>query len=440
MNAEPSRTELEEAVLATLWRRQDRFPAALPGFNPGVFQVPVHARIAKAFIDCYRLKHFLCSAYMREQLDEESRGTLERFRDVSVLPEDTDLLAVLAGKQSVSALDLGHACAPLTEFAAEPRAWLWPGHVELGQLTLVGGEPGSGKSLIACDLAARTAAGHAWPDGAAASEPGSVLLVAAGHEVSGLLRPRLEAAGADLGRIHVLPIDQRPTSSKRGEHSMPFKKTLSAIEDALAAMKNCRLVVIDPLRLTIGRTQTTVGGDPAAPLELLAAAARRNRVAMLGVACASYEDRRRTLAGSLKLAAGAAAVWQVLRHPYLKHLRLFLPVKTTCSSDLEGLAFTVIEERSGARVEWHEGNVPADLVAGHPHVDAARWLRQALAGGPLASKEVLQLGGQNGYTPRMLHHAKAAAGVAVTRDGFGPGANWRWTLATPPRAETAKTA
>jgi hypothetical protein len=64
----------------------------------------------------------------------------------------------------------------------------------------------------------------------------------------------LEAAGADLDRVHVLPVDLKPQASPAGEHGSPFKAAIKAIEGAIAALEVCRLVVIDPLWLSIGRT------------------------------------------------------------------------------------------------------------------------------------------------------------------------------------------
>jgi hypothetical protein len=44
-------------------------------------------------------------------------------------------------------------------------AWLWPGRIPAGNLTMFDGDPGVGKSTIAIDLAARISAGRKWPDG-----------------------------------------------------------------------------------------------------------------------------------------------------------------------------------------------------------------------------------------------------------------------------------
>ena len=46
-----------------------------------------------------------------------------------------------------------------------PVQWLWPGWLPLGMITLLAARPGTGKSLVALDLAHRIITGQAWPDG-----------------------------------------------------------------------------------------------------------------------------------------------------------------------------------------------------------------------------------------------------------------------------------
>ncbi|HQU44910.1 MAG TPA: AAA family ATPase [Pirellulales bacterium] len=466
-SSEPPRDDLERRVLATLLRGREWLPRVVHRLDPAHFADSHVARVVEALVASYEAEECLKLDDLRSRLSDKDRRQVEMAIQYGMmLGSEAQLVAALDRlarepaaraaapkparvREAKPAPEAKPAAAafylPLKEFPAEPPEWLWPGHVELGQLTLVGGEPGSGKSLLACDLAARITAGRPWPDGAAACQPASVLLVASGDEVSGLMRPRLEAAGADVDRVHVLPIGSelycfKPQDPKRGSL---FRDVMKSIEEALAAISDCRMVVIDPLRLCIGRTDTTIGGDPAARLESLARFARRERVTLLGVAATLYEDRRRNnLADALKLATGAcdATAWQVVRHPHRRSIRLFLPAKTARSSDLEGLAFSVAEEPSGERVRWEEQPVPADGLEATPRDDAAGWLRQALADGRLASKDLFELGQRNGYTPRMLHRAKPVAGVTVIREGFGPGAAWHWLLAGSNGAPQAKIA
>ena len=41
--------------------------------------------------------------------------------------------------------------------------WLWPGHIPLGMLTLIAGDPGVGKSFLTLYIAATVSAGLPWP-------------------------------------------------------------------------------------------------------------------------------------------------------------------------------------------------------------------------------------------------------------------------------------
>ena len=47
-----------------------------------------------------------------------------------------------------------------------PVDWLWPSWIPRGMLTLLGGAPGVGKSLVALDLARRIIHNDPFPDGA----------------------------------------------------------------------------------------------------------------------------------------------------------------------------------------------------------------------------------------------------------------------------------
>jgi len=57
---------------------------------------------------------------------------------------------------------------------AKTIRWLVPNVFALGQLTIIDGDPGLGKSLLMLDLAARLSTGRSWPAGAAAAEPAPV--------------------------------------------------------------------------------------------------------------------------------------------------------------------------------------------------------------------------------------------------------------------------
>src|SRR5205809_82697 len=80
----------------------------------------------------------------------------------------------------------------------QPVQWLWPGWLARGVLTLLDGDPGLGKSTLAAELAARVSRGDEQQPAA------GVLILSAEDDPARVIRPRLEAAGADLRRILLL--------------------------------------------------------------------------------------------------------------------------------------------------------------------------------------------------------------------------------------------
>ena len=64
------------------------------------------------------------------------------------------------------------------EIEAVPYRWLWFGYLAIGQLTMFGGDPNNGKSLVSIDVAARLTRGWDFPDGAKNEmDPCEVLLL-----------------------------------------------------------------------------------------------------------------------------------------------------------------------------------------------------------------------------------------------------------------------
>jgi predicted ATP-dependent serine protease len=93
----------------------------------------------------------------------------------------------------------------LSEVQPRPVQWLWEGRIPMGKVTLLDGEPGAGKSLLALDLAARVSRGAAMPlNRTKPGGPADVVLFNADDSLIDTVRPRLESAGADLTRIHCI--------------------------------------------------------------------------------------------------------------------------------------------------------------------------------------------------------------------------------------------
>src|SRR6476469_3584051 len=89
---------------------------------------------------------------------------------------------------------VGVRCADIT---SADVSWLWEPYLARGKLAILDGDPGTGKSFLTIDLASRVTRGLPMPDGAAGTEPASVLLLNAEDDARDTIRPRILAAGGD---------------------------------------------------------------------------------------------------------------------------------------------------------------------------------------------------------------------------------------------------
>jgi hypothetical protein len=99
------------------------------------------------------------------------------------------------------------------KFLQEDVDWLWERYVPAGAVTILEGDPGSGKSLVLADLAARVSRGFLAPDRNPAfdepghdPEPGAQMVwwLSGQDDFARTTAPRLKAAGADLSMIRVI--------------------------------------------------------------------------------------------------------------------------------------------------------------------------------------------------------------------------------------------
>jgi putative DNA primase/helicase len=126
------------------------------------------------------------------------------------------------------------------QITSQPVRWLWPGYLALGKLSTFSGEPGSGKSLIALDAAARLTTGRDWPDGQRNEFPPSDVMVLTIEEgAEDTVKPRFLAAGGDPSRLHRIVRNGRAAFFKIDEDR---ERLTSALKGA-----GIKLMICDPL-------------------------------------------------------------------------------------------------------------------------------------------------------------------------------------------------
>lgn len=343
----------------------------------------------------------------------------------------------------------GAVLVKCSDIKPEPLVWLWAGRIPRGKLTLLVGDPGLGKSLLTLDLVARVTRGIDFPDGVKC-EPGSAIIFSCEDDPSDTIRPRLDVAGADVGRVFLIPAVRDVTrDGKAVERSFDLSTDMSMLREAIDQTPDVRLIIIDPVSGYMPGTDSHSNAEVRsmlAPLAKLAADYKLSILAITHLRKSSGQVLHRAI-GSIAFAAAARAVWAVARETEESDRRVFLPVKNNLAVDTHGLAFRVEGKDGVARVVWEQGAVSTSIddILGASDTpserterqSAADWLRELLTPGPLAVKEIKAQARNAGFCWRTVERAKSSAHAIAKRAGFGSTGEWTWELSHTPPPYTA---
>jgi putative DNA primase/helicase len=326
-----------------------------------------------------------------------------------------------------------------SEIKPEPLKWLWPGRIPLGKLTLLIGDPGLGKSLVTIDIAARVSRGSNFPDGKRC-EVGHVIFLSAEDDAADTIRPRLDAAGADVALVHTLE-GTRVTlaDNSTSDRLFDLETGIATLEDALARIPGVRLIVVDPISAYLGGADSNTNAEVRKLLSPLAVFAAKYGVAVL---CVTHLRKSAGVAvhraiASIAFTAAARAVWAVASDSSDTNRRLMLMVKLNLGPNVGGLAFRIETQNGLPRLDWESGAVTVnandvlniEYREDHSELkEAEEWLREYLADGPVAASEAIRAANAVGITRTTLWRAANSLTVVKRKLG-GRGAGWEWSLA-----------
>jgi hypothetical protein len=125
---------------------------------------------------------------------------------------------------------------PMSEVEPKPINWLEDGWVAKGAVTLLGGDPGLGKSTWTIDLAARLSRGELT----GLNRPGSTVFVTVEDSIDSVTVPRMIAAGADRSRVFAVGYPEGRSDTITLPDGLPDLK-------AVVTEAQADLVVVDPI-------------------------------------------------------------------------------------------------------------------------------------------------------------------------------------------------
>jgi putative DNA primase/helicase len=336
----------------------------------------------------------------------------------------------------------------MSDVAPQPIEWVWPGRVARRKLTLIAGDPDLGKSQVGLDISARISTGSEWPDGGYAPL-GRALILSAEDAIDDTLRPRLEAAGANLDRVHaVRSVLRKDQHNNIKEATFSLQVDLDALGQKILELGDVQFVMIDPITAYLGDKLDT--HQTAAVRSVMAMCDRfghKYNVAVFGVThppkSVQGSKAIHAVTGSLAFVAAARIVLLAIKEDEEPDGRkLLLPVKNNIAARPDGLAYRLVQrivsrEIVASYAVWESG--PVTKTANEALADAAesaqthnalreakQFLRDVLSGGPMLKTAIEDAADGAGISERTLRRAKTDLRIIAEKQDFtGP---WQWRL------------
>lgn len=328
---------------------------------------------------------------------------------------------------------------PADQVVQQPVIWNWKRRLAHGKITLIGGDPDTGKSMITADIIARSSTGALWPDGDSAP-CGSCLILSAEDAASDTICPRLDLAGADLSKVLIIKSAHEQNGATR---SFSLQRDLETLREKTAKIGDVVIAAIDPITAYMGDNvdshRTT---DVRAVMERLDKFAEETGIAIVAITHppkAAQSKAINSFTGSLAFVAAARLAFVTVEEPETGR-SLLLAVKNNLGPKADGIGYRMtpgITTRGieTCRVTWDL--TPVSVTASEALAEASsvpqsgqrreaeEFLRGYLEARPVDADSVKTAAKANGISERTLWRAKAALKIVAEKSDFLGGWTWR---------------
>jgi archaellum biogenesis ATPase FlaH len=303
---------------------------------------------------------------------------------------------------------------PLSEVVTQQLTWLWEKRIPQGKITVLEGDPGMSKSLLAIDIAARVSTGRLMPDDTPGKQ-GNVILIAPEDGAADTIKPRMEAAGGDLSKVHLLNtvecLDVKDVKNVNLYHR-PFSLSHNLFElEQTIKLRNAILVVLDPLTAVLGHNIDSSRDQGIREIFTpLAQLAERSNCAILIIRHLKKGTSDNLLyrgAGSIGIIAAARSGLIITYDPADEKKRVLATTKNNLCEPANNLSYQVVQNESGVPYTKWLGEINIDITTlfgpginlSFPRQEIIKVLQDSK--NPLDLKAIAERTGQNYRTLRM---------------------------------------
>jgi putative DNA primase/helicase len=326
------------------------------------------------------------------------------------------------------------------DYEPQPIEWLVDESIPLGAMVVIAGEPGLGKSQIAIRLAAAVTTGNGLPNDQPYADLGSVIILANEDDAERTIRPRLEASGADLSKVHIVE-----GVAREGEGTDLFQLDQDIIELRIktAELGDVRMIIIDPPGAYLGSQVDSYKDTDVrrvlAPLAKLAQETGALVLLVVHLNKRSDGSPQQRISGSTAWTAAPRAAYLAVEHQVTKK-RYLVPVKNNLGNDRTGFEYQILEKLltyetttvKTSYIDWIgiSALTAAELLSpprtSKPSAvdDAKTLLEDELSNGPKSVNELKASAKAAGISWAAIQRAKKELTINSTKLAD----QWQWTL------------
>ncbi len=318
--------------------------------------------------------------------------------------------------------------------------WLVDQSFPLGMLAVIGGQPGLGKSQISLNLAAGVTTGVGLPGNGVFKDLGSVIILANEDDAARTIRPRLDAAGADITKVHIVEGVAREGADV---DMFQLDQDIADLRERALQIGDVKLIIIDPPSAYLGtKVDSYKDSDVRGVLMPLGRLAQETGAMILLIVHLNKRidgGAQQRFSGSTAWTAAPRVGFMVAEDPLTKQ-RFMLPVKNNIGDDKLGYQYHIAEKLiqyggqtfKSSYIVWDQttnrsvGELLTPPKASKVTVvdHAKSFLEDELANGPLPVEKIISLAKAAGISWPSVNRAKNDMPISSSKVGDG----WVWNL------------